>query len=164
MSIVSWYFYNVIATAKLFASLVEDNTILVKVLSLANDWNTLSWSLSGIASLELTCTCSSIRMCIERIITWSCSHPLWSATDAWQRLIVSITLSLCSSHQESCAWLSITKFIWEFTDIGTDFLDLFEFFSPFSHTVGWLFILQPPQNCLIFNCYFHEILLSLLSI
>jgi len=45
---------QIVAGAELLASLVEDNTVLIEMLSLSDYWEVGSWVLSGHASWELT--------------------------------------------------------------------------------------------------------------
>ena len=78
----------------------------------------------------------------------SAPSSLRSSPNPWQRL-VSIFLLSCSL-QETSPRLCITKRIREFTHIVSDILNVSELFVPFCHAVGWLFILKPPQNGLIF--------------
>jgi hypothetical protein len=45
-----------------------------------------------------------------------------------------------------------------------EYFILSEVLFPRLDTIGWFFVLEPPKDCLVLSCYFHESLLSCISI
>ena len=62
MSVVGRYFYDVVSGSELFASLIKDNSILIKVFGLSNHRYMLACVICRIPSIELACASGSVRM------------------------------------------------------------------------------------------------------
>ena len=78
--------------------------------------------------------------------------------------LIAVLLLLGCRLQEASLRLAIPKLVWELTDVVPNLLNVFELLLPLCHTVSGLFILQASQDCLVFDCYFHQFFLSVFSV
>ena len=78
--------------------------------------------------------------------------------------LIAVLLLLGCRLQEASPRLAIPKLVRELTDVVPNLLNVLELLLPLCHTVSWLFILQTSENCLVFDCYFHQLFLSVFSV
>ena len=83
--------------------------------------------------------------------------------NAWQRSVaLSFRLSRC--QRKSGLAVAVLELVWVLAHVVSDLLDLLKVRRPLGHAIGRLLLLQTPQDGLVLDRNFHQLILSLHSV
>ena len=153
---------NVVALAKLLALLVQDDSVLVQILGLTDDWHSVL-ILSGHATGAIASAVAAGASLAARHQSGVAlpATPRVGSLNPWQ---VLPSLLLSRGQHESRPTVVAIKLVGELANIVSDLLDVVEFALPAGDAVCGLLVLQSLENGLILDLDFLQFIPALVHI